>query len=327
MVLSDDYYSDLLDLEGFDPDQESYPDRVIASEWQKRVIARVLRTNRANVVQDLVECGIVDEELGKCVSSALSVAKDVFDGVAGLPPDAVARFSPRGLATREIATWKEGWRDEYERLLKVEVPVREAWLAKRVPYDDEEALLRFYRETESYIWELMAANNQIQTLYSYAVTLDKLEKLGCHEFVDYGAGIGTFVLAGVRRGLGVRHLELNSKTMEFARWRYARRGIKLACEEISGRHDDVPESPAIVCLEVVEHVFRPLELLDAFTRAVPKDGLLVVSESCAYLDKFISHLPSSKWLAAVFDEELAKRGFYEVLPEPRVHPRIFRKES
>lgn len=101
----------------------------------------------------------------------------------------------------------------------------------------------------------------------------------------------------------------------------------MACEEISGKHDDVPESPAIVCLEVVEHVFSPLALLDAFARAIPEEGLLVISESCAYLDKFISHLPASKWLAARFDEELAKRGFQEVLPEPRVHPRVFRKEA
>jgi hypothetical protein len=53
----------------------------------------------------------------------------------------------------------------------------------------------------------------------------------------------------------------------------------------------------------------------------------VISESCAYLDKFISHLPSSKWLAAVFDEELGKRGFHEVLPEPRVHPRVFKRDA
>lgn len=323
---SPDYYSGILDLEGLDPALDDPIHHWDDGACQRALMRSLLQTGRAEMVLALIRNGLFSSKLGDKVSRALAVKDSVFRGLPGVIQAEVHRLGPRALAEGELRLWRAATRNNQRMTLAVEEPVRRDWRRRRIDAARAEEVLRFYKVTFSYIWELMAANSLVETLYNYSITLEKMRRLGVREFLDYGAGIGTFVLAAMNLGATAHHMDVPSRTLEFARWRYSARRKSVHVLEARGDHSDIPASPAIVCLEVIEHVFEPLKLLDAFRQAIPLGGILVVSESCRYLDKFISHLPANRWLGGRrFDRVLAKRGFEEVLAEPAVHPRIFRR--
>ncbi|HEV2853136.1 MAG TPA: methyltransferase domain-containing protein [Thermoanaerobaculia bacterium] len=320
-----DYYSQMLDLEGLDPELGRLELPWHEENAQKALLSFLFKKKKISVIESLLLEGVVNPSIGEPVGAALKTAQDIYGNLEGVGKEA-AMLTPRQLAEAELLLWRADLSGGLEDLLAVEVPVRLDWLRRQVNIEEEESVVQFYRETDSYVFELMAANNLIQTLYNYDVVVRKMKELGVSEFLDYGAGIGTFVILGRERGFSVRHMDLEGCTSDFARWRYMSRGMDIPILVAKGDHSDIPRSPAIVCTEVVEHLFRPLHLLNALAQAIPVGGFVVISESCGYVEKFISHLPQNRWLAgAVFDQEMAQRGFLEVLPEPRVHPRIYRK--
>jgi len=321
------YYSTMLDLDGLDPElkvDRDWEDR----ESQPALLRWLFRNDRLDVVRWLVARGVFHSVLEEKVSLATDAKDQLYRSLPAEPAVPKENLSPRALAKLELRKWNGlPWR-RIERDLAVETAVRRDWIRRRVDANDPAKVLRFYRVTASYILELMAANNLVETLYGYAVTLEKMDRLGVRGFVDYGAGVGTLGILAAERGMDVTHLDLPSPTLDFARWRYETRGLSVRMAECSGMHDDIPAARVVVCTELVEHVSQPLVLLDALAHAVPVGGFLIVSESCLETDKFISHLPSNRWLGGRrFDYELERRGFGEVLSEPAVHPRVFEKRE
>jgi len=323
------YYRDMVDLEGLDPDLAGIAASWLAPPTQSGLLAYLFKEGRLDLVQMLIREGIVDQTLGEKVVVALRTASAIYKDfrVEGYSVG-LESMTPRMLAENELLLWRPSLAkgEDLRRALSVEIPVRQDWVKRGVDSRSEESVLSFYRESESYIFELMAANNLIQTLYNYGVTLAKMIDLGITEFLDYGAGIGSFVLLGKGSGFSVRHMDLEGKTLDFARWRYAIRGLDVPILCARGNHADIPDSCAVVCTEVIEHLFDPLALLNRLTKIIPAGGYVIISESCGYVEKFISHLSANQWLAGrAFAQEMEARGFLEVLPEPRVHPRIFRR--
>ena len=323
------YYGEMLDLEGLDPELAGIEEAWLHPSVQRSLLSYLFKGRHMDLVRSMISEGVVAQDLGEKVTIALRAMMDIYHGfkVDGGALD-LNTLTPRALAEIELCAWRPSLSngEALRSALSVEVPVREDWIKREVDPGSEEAILKFYRESESYIFELMAANNLLETLCNYDILLDKLSRLGVGEFLDYGAGIGSLVILGKARGLSVCHMDLAGKTLDFARWRFKMRnlGIPVVCAR--GDHSDIPNSYAIVCTEVIEHVFEPHVLLDRFRRVVPRGGYVVISESCGYVEKFISHLTKNQWLAGkAFDIEMRARGFVEVLPEPRIHPRIFQR--
>jgi len=320
----EDYYAGMLDLEGMDPTLAPCGRPAAHRERENNLLRELFRLGRLDWVNELAEGGFLAADLAEKVGRAVRIKEAIFLGLKGVTRPDVERLGPRALALKELGLFhgQVGVPERYP--LAVELPVRRDWRRRKVAYDRPRSVLRFYRVTRSYVWELMAANNAVETLYNYSVTIEKMARLGISEFLDYGAGIGSLVIAAARADLRPRHMDLASPTLDFARWRYKNRRLGIEMLEARGDHGDLPFSPAIVCTEVVEHVPDPLRLLDALREAVPKGGHLVISESCRYTEKFIAHLPSNRWLGGRrFDHEMGRRGFREVFPRPRVHPRVF----
>lgn len=316
-----DYYSHLLDLEFLSVNG--------IKAWSRNAshaIASILLTmQRADLVGRLVQGTELLSALNAVkVKFALRGANRELQGfVNGCEK---GHRSPASLAQSELMEFYGLSRSFVRSRMKVETPVAMDWRSRRVNPDDPGSVLDFYRRTDSYIWELMAANHQIETLFNYEVCLDCLQSHGVTNVVDYGAGVGTFCLLAAERGFNVRHLDLESQTVEFARWRYERRGLSIDVDFVSGAHDDLPATSCIACLEVVEHLSHPIRFLDAVTRAVKPRGFLLVSESCSYVEEFASHLELNRWLGGrQFRDELVGRGFREVGMPFRIHPRLFQR--
>ena len=331
-TMAADYYSELLDLEALDP-ESGRSGRTWDREGQGTVFAsECFRASQCGIASLAASAGLLGEELQIKLPPAQTLKERLFLELplpsGRLSLDELANLSPKRLSEIELNAWKPGCLSEHPEWLAVERPVREDWNARRVDNRDAGQVLDFYRQSESYIFELMAANHLVETLYNYSVTVGKLAKVGVTELLDYGAGIGSFALAARAAGIRVRHMDLESKTLAFARWRYETRSAGVDVIVASGDHDDIPRSQAIVCTEVVEHLTQPIALLDALAAATIEGGCVVVSESCHYLEKFISHLPQNQWLGGnEFLRQMSIRGFKEVFPEPAVHPKVFQKQG
>jgi SAM-dependent methyltransferase len=214
----------------------------------------------------------------------------------------------------------------------VERPVRKDFDARGIDLEDRQRVLDFYRDTPSYIFELTAANYQVETLSNYMRTLNVLRNDGIGTVLDYGAGIGTFVLLCARIGIDCTYAELESQTFRYGAWRASLHAGSAARVSFVEIQDDGHVPPgqwdAVICTEVLEHVFEPETLLDGLIERVRPGGLLVVSESYDYVDEFCTHLPRHRGKGGLrFIDGLLRRGLEPVLVKGDCHIQVWRKTS
>lgn len=209
-----------------------------------------------------------------------------------------------------------------------EKPVRIAWDAINPNPRDKNKIINFYKSTDSYIYELMASNNVAQTLYSYSVLANKLKDLNVNTILDYGAGAGTLSIILKQIGYNIIYADLTGKTFEFAKWRFKQRNIEIPMINLSENLDLAKLNfDCILCTEVIEHLVDPIKLLNEFSRLLKKNGILVVSESCEYVEEFSSHLESNrKYGGENFIKILKDLQFNHIFKEPFIPQLIFIRE-
>lgn len=207
---------------------------------------------------------------------------------------------------------------------KVEKPVAEDWQKQGVSSNSVTDVVDFYKTTHSYILELTAANYQVETLFNYTVIIDLLKKLGVNSVFDYGAGIGTFVELASTYGMSCAYADLNSLTMDFAKTRFNDSGYKIKTFELDPFGANLfKKFDCVVCTEVLEHIFKPDQLVREIYSHLRPGGLFVVSESFDYSEDFCSHLHFHRGKGGgVFLSFLKSIGFRQMLTEFSLHPTI-----
>lgn len=210
---------------------------------------------------------------------------------------------------------------------QVEIPVRKDWESQKMCFTDPRRVETFYKTTYSYILELIAANHQVETLFNYVLVIEKLKELGVKTIYDYAGGVGTFVLLAKFKGLDITFSELDSITRDYAIKRIDDSGDDIDFEVLDYDSPDLDnEMECIVCTEVLEHIFKPDELIHHFYSRLKKGGVLVVSESFDYVENFCTHLPLHKGKGGVnFINSMKEIGFIQVDLKYETHPLIFQK--
>jgi SAM-dependent methyltransferase len=158
----------------------------------------------------------------------------------------------------------------------------EEW-RRRNPATPEE-IRAFYRETECYLWELLAWNGS--ALYRrYLGCVEHLARVwppsSWPRALDYGCGVGTAAIQLAERGYSVTIADVPGRTLELARRRLRARGI--AFDEILV-DDDLPQLPrerwdVLVCFDVVEHLVDPAAAARRLVDAVRPEGGLAIAAS------------------------------------------------
>ena len=236
-------------------------------------------------------------------------------------------LSPKIQAIRELQKFTGKSFKAVEKKMKVEEPVAKDWNRRHPNIQSEESINDFYIKTDSYIYELMAANNIVQTLYSYKIMLEKIKTLRVGKILDYGAGAGTICIMLKNAGYEVVYSDLGSKTFDFAKWRINKRKLKIKTLNLT-KYPLLNKYcfDCVISTEVIEHVLDPIGLVKKFSEILPKGGILVVSESCKYTREFSSHLESNKkYGGKKFLAILKEHGFKQILPKP-VIPQLFFKK-
>jgi 2-polyprenyl-3-methyl-5-hydroxy-6-metoxy-1,4-benzoquinol methylase len=211
---------------------------------------------------------------------------------------------------------------------KVELPVLKDWKSRNMNFDDPSRLEEFYKTTDSYVLELIAANNQVETLFNYSIAIRKLLELGITNIYDYAGGIGTFSILSVLNGINVTFSELDSITGDYAIQRINDSGLAIKTEILEyDKPDFLDNLQCIVCTEVLEHIYEPEELIKYFYSKLEQNGILVVSESFDYIEKFCTHLPNHKGKGGInFINFMNMIGFKQVVLNYNIHPIIFIKQ-
>jgi 2-polyprenyl-3-methyl-5-hydroxy-6-metoxy-1,4-benzoquinol methylase len=124
-----------------------------------------------------------------------------------------------------------------------------AELWKEMAPQTAEEIVEFYRKTPYNIfdcawWNMLRRQRRFrQRVLGSCIGKDVL---------DYGGGIGIMSSELARKGFNVTLLDVEGKTLDFARWLFAKRGldirIKVAGKDLLESYDD------IVCLDVLEHL-------------------------------------------------------------------------
>ena len=156
--------------------------------------------------------------------------------------------------------------------------VYSAMKADEIPmYETSEALDRFYRESDAFlyettIWNCCTAKQKMRDFVSSR--LQQFGKTSADVFC-FGDGLGFDSAFLAQQGHSVRYFEPSLRCQE-----YAKQVFTANCADVTrlGALDDIaPNSlDAVVCLDVLEHVPQPQELVQLFHGWLKPDGLLFV---------------------------------------------------
>ena len=130
--------------------------------------------------------------------------------------------------------------------------------------DDE----TFYRTSRAYLYDLTVFAMS-GTKRPYRRMVRRLAPVGAR-VLDYGCGIGSDGLRLLADGRRVEFADFANPSVEYLRWRLARRGIEAPVHDVDA---EVPGGFDLVyCFDVIEHVEDPF----AFLRRLESLGELVV---------------------------------------------------
>jgi 2-polyprenyl-3-methyl-5-hydroxy-6-metoxy-1,4-benzoquinol methylase len=116
----------------------------------------------------------------------------------------------------------------------------------------------FYKQTTNYIYELAEWHLFVPGKRESDVALfEDMRARKPKNILDFGGGVGLLALPLARAGFDVTLADLDSKTLEFARFRAGRHDIKLKV----WKSDVEPAPPepkydVIMCMDVLEHLPR-----------------------------------------------------------------------
>jgi 2-polyprenyl-3-methyl-5-hydroxy-6-metoxy-1,4-benzoquinol methylase len=256
------------------------------------------------------------------IYGALWVKDRTFSSTASNYQD----LSPKNCASEELSQYLKVSKEKIKKKMLVEKPVAEAWKKMNPNPENEEEIDNFYIKVDAYIYELMAANNIVQTLYSYYVLSQKLKKLKIKTILDYGAGAATLSILFKNLGYDVSYADLPGKLFNFAKWRIKKRRLDIPAFNLQ-KDMTRKKYDCTICTEFFEHVVNQESLLYKLKSLLNENGVLVISESCKYTEDFSSHLENNKKYGGKnFIKLIKKFGFRQILRDPFIPQMIFERK-
>lgn len=176
----------------------------------------------------------------------------------------------------ELADFLGLTREETEaRLSDATQRFQQEWEAKVANPADEAAVIRFYNESETEIFDLVQWHASDSIHHRTLVCLDQASTRSAgRRLIDYGSGIGSDAIVFAQAGYEVTLADVSAPLLKFAAWRCAKRG--LAVRTIDLKTGALPRHAfdVAVCFDVLEHVPRPLHILRQLHAGLAPPGLL-----------------------------------------------------
>jgi SAM-dependent methyltransferase len=142
--------------------------------------------------------------------------------------------------------------------------------------NDPRAVERFYDENEGHIFDLMwwhTLRDDTSPL-AYVVALDFARRHGCHRHLDFGSGVGSGAILFARHGLATSLGDISSTLLEFARWRFVRRGVPATFIDLKTATLPPEAFDMITAMDVFEHLTDPVATVDQLSAALKIGGYI-----------------------------------------------------
>lgn len=141
-------------------------------------------------------------------------------------------------------------------------------------------VLQNYRDVQKFkIARMMLAFTRFKQAYQlirYANGIYPPARRGKIRVLDYGCGTSDYGLGFAVYGYAVTIADVAGGHLDFARWRFERRGLPVLSVPITEEqlYPELPPQDFIVCAEVFEHLREPIRVLRNMHAALPRGGLL-----------------------------------------------------
>ena len=136
------------------------------------------------------------------------------------------------------------------------------WSEKKEWLDDP---LKGYREDELYIFDLTHYQMRLQKDNVHQWFRDTIKKYGWKTGIDIGGGIGEQTIIASEEGVQMDFMDVEgSKTLEYARWRFERYGVRPIFRTENYKLDQ--DYDFIVAMDVFEHMVNPEPMIKAVAK-------------------------------------------------------------
>jgi len=212
----------------------------------------------------------------------------------------------------------DAWTDDYS-LARLE------WDAIVGPKPRRACVERFYRDGYGLLIHLMRDLVPVGTWGALEdranIIHQHLQRAAFKTVLDFGGGIGGTAQQLARWGYTVGLVDVGP-TLDFARWYAVRQGLSIFT------YDHLPAIgwEAIAALDVLEHCWEPVPLLQEFWSRLPAGGLVILTRHS--FKEHPTHLPRTFWLLEALDGALDQMGFELVgAPDPHYGIGAWRKRG
>lgn len=170
----------------------------------------------------------------------------------------------------------------------------------------EPAILKLYSDEEYYVSEVSGRgyDEYLEVQHNWVRTFTRrLERIANHQLpgrvLDVGCGPGFFLEAAQAKGYDVFGLDPSDYIVKVAREKFGERIQKGTIESA-----DYPAErfDLVVAFDSFEHVYRPLEWLEAAHRALKPDGLLTITTPNP--NSLLARVSGKKWVSFKLPEHV-----------------------
>jgi len=141
---------------------------------------------------------------------------------------------------------------------------------------DARSLTQFYNQSDTELFELIEWHASDQIHYRTIIVRDYAVRRPGRAYLDYGSGIGSDALVFAHAGFDVTLADISDVLLAFSAFRCRRRGFTVRTIDL--KTDTLPRAgyDVALCLDVLEHIPRPLSVIRDVHGSLRDHGLLVV---------------------------------------------------
>lgn len=148
------------------------------------------------------------------------------------------------------------------------------WRRKGVDGSDADEIIRFYNESQTEVFDLIAWHAGDPIHHRTFTCADLARGRGGRTLLDYGSGIGSDAIVFAESGFEVTLADVSDPLLAFAAWRCRRRGLPIAVVDLKTTTPAANAFDAAICFDVLEHVPDPVATTRAIRRSLRDAGLL-----------------------------------------------------
>jgi 2-polyprenyl-3-methyl-5-hydroxy-6-metoxy-1,4-benzoquinol methylase len=217
--------------------------------------------------------------------------------------------TPRADAIQEIADFLKLSPTEVEHNFTIGELARVDW-QKQNPQTKEQ-VEAYYRETQGYIYDLMAAflelrDNNLQIINNL---IRLLRDSQAKTVLDFGVGAAWYPIILKRLGANVTGTDLAGQTFTFAQWRTQARGLDIPFK-VADDWASLGVYDFIYAFSVMEHAYDPVGLMRQLKNSLAPNGVIYLQNDFYASEPM--HLQKNLVYKDTFAEELKALG-YQVL--------------